>query len=642
MLALLACLTLLKVVAAIALCPRGPRGRGEQAVEIGVAWTALVIGPIYALGLANLLTRWNLAIISTAVDAAAIALSLNWPRRREPRDFLLDLGQVFRTPWDALVVSLRSRSLLAVGIVVFYGLIAWMTLQAYLAPNYTDWDALWYHDPMIAFAIQNHGFRMVPLTTHLQTINGFQKVCEMTQLWFGIFVGRRLVDVTNIVTLPLMIAAMFAFARRFKADVATAIGWGVALALMPANVRLLQSTLVDPQAAGLLLAAAYFTTRPELALRPACFAIIALTLAVGAKTYFLVPVFFLSVILLVRLVRARRTLGGRTTALLIAGGTFSLLAMISFTHLRNWIHFGNPFWPVLSYDNEALNIHWKGWFKMRSENDDLLTSVDRTLPVGTLLDYMTAKPYSVNDRHAWQVNDFGWGILWIVLPIGVLATFAALGKWLVGKIRRKPDPSRPLVGNAALLGVVALITFFSSTAHYIGRYHVAWMGMLIAVIVWLSSRTNAQRISDAAVVLVQLSGVTMAWWASPHWFVGFTTMVHMLRTPATVRECTPEFGAPVWMDTCLAREREVGDGTIVAFVTMHFVGLLFNNDYSNKVVWLQDEHDPLGEAERIGAQWVYTEPGQPLAIQLSTSNRWKLIGPLEAQRFGSVYRRSAP
>jgi hypothetical protein len=57
------------------------------------------------------------------------------------------------------------------------------------------------------------------------------------------------------------------------------------------------------------------------------------------------------------------------------------------------------------------------------------------------------------------------------------------------------------------------------------------------------------------------------------------------------------------------------------------------------VLWLESVGDPLGEAERAGAVWVYTRGGTTLFGQLSKSRGWELIGPLEAESFGSVWRR---
>jgi hypothetical protein len=647
MLALLVALSLLALIAAVALCPYDPgRGRAEQATEIGLVWVGLVVGPIYLLGMANVLTRASLASLAVAADAASIALGLRFAgaRRRSVREAARDLGRVLRLPYDALAVTARARSMSFLGVLLFYGFFAWTIAQAYLAPHWRDWDELWYHEPMIGFAIQNHGFAMTPLPMGLQTINGFQKLAEMTQLWFGIFAGRRLVDIANVVTCPLLLAAMAALARRYRVDAAGAVGWAVALAFMPGNARLLQSTMVDPEAAALLLAAAYFVTRPEITLRSAIFAVLAMTLAVGSKTFFLFPVGLFCLVFAVRLLLHRRALGGwRTTSLVLVLGGASVLGMVAFTHLRNWIHFGNPFWPVLSYDNAALGIHWKGWFPLWHKGQDLRSGVDGTLPFGSFVERMLARPYTVKDGHTWQVVDYGYAIAWVIIPLGAVATFAALVAFIVKLIRRQRDEGRRLVASALVLGIVALLSMKASPALYIGRYHIATVGMLIAVLTWVSGRPGWQRMGDGAAFFAQIGAVTMIAWASPRWIADPATMMKLAAAPPVLRQCSSLLGAPTWTDTCLAREREIGAGTVVAYDDLEYVALLFNGAYSNRVEWIGDNPpNPLAVAESLGAQWVYTKAGHPMYGELMQSKRWTLIGPLEAERFGMVFRRSAP
>ena len=96
--------------------------------------------------------------------------------------------------------------------------------------------------------------------------------------------------------------------------------------------------------------------------------------------------------------------------------------------------------------------------------------------------------------------------------------------------------------------------------------------------------------------------------------------------------------SPVNTATGLAREKELKAGDVFAFDYIDYYALIWNNDYSNKALWLQST-DPLGEAERANAKWVYTRGGTTLFTQLSGNTRWELIGPLESESQGSVWRR---
>lgn len=96
--------------------------------------------------------------------------------------------------------------------------------------------------------------------------------------------------------------------------------------------------------------------------------------------------------------------------------------------------------------------------------------------------------------------------------------------------------------------------------------------------------------------------------------------------------------APANTATALLREKEIGSGDVVAFDNIEYYALLWNNEYSNKVMWLSSPN-PLAEAEAMGAKWIYTRGGTPLYAQITASPRWELIGPLEAESMGSVWRR---
>jgi len=98
--------------------------------------------------------------------------------------------------------------------------------------------------------------------------------------------------------------------------------------------------------------------------------------------------------------------------------------------------------------------------------------------------------------------------------------------------------------------------------------------------------------------------------------------------------------SPIMPAIGLLREEELTKGQIIGFDYLDFPGLLWNNDFSNKVVWLNEAADPLGQANRIGAVWVYTRGGTILHQQLiKPESGWQLIGTLESEGAGSVFRK---
>ena len=119
--------------------------------------------------------------------AALLAASL-WRRPGGNRALARAALAQARLPFDALHEALRARSFVLLGLLMSAALILWTAISSYYAPSWRQWDALWYHEPIVAFTIQNHGFAMVDLPRDgLQKINGYPRLCEMTQLWFVIF-----------------------------------------------------------------------------------------------------------------------------------------------------------------------------------------------------------------------------------------------------------------------------------------------------------------------------------------------------------------------------------------------------------------------------------------------------------------------
>src|SRR5260370_1450984 len=215
----------------------------------------------------------------------------------------------------------------------------------------------------------------------------------MTQLWFSLFGGRRVSELPNVLaTIPLL-GGMFSLASRYSSDRVVAMGWAAALVAIPGYACLLQTTFVDPQAAALLVCAIHFSTRVELRIVDAWLAMLALALAVGAKTLSLVPVGVLVLIVGARLfeqdVRHRR----RGARFALVGGFTLVGAMMAACYLRNWFLFHNPFWPDFKIDIDKWNIHWPGYLEWGSDRPDLGGNrLDRNEPLPIFLKQLFSMP----------------------------------------------------------------------------------------------------------------------------------------------------------------------------------------------------------------------------------------------------------
>src|SRR5690349_7036347 len=92
------------LTAAFVVADRVAEGRAEFLVVHGVVWSALVVGPMYICGLANILTRNVMAPVTAGVCVLAIILTLGRPSASRER--IEHLGARFRSillvPVDAV------------------------------------------------------------------------------------------------------------------------------------------------------------------------------------------------------------------------------------------------------------------------------------------------------------------------------------------------------------------------------------------------------------------------------------------------------------------------------------------------------------------------------------------------------------
>ena len=645
----LAFLTALVLAASIA-ATSGLRSRAEAVIGASLVFNGLIIAPIYVLGLLNHLDKVTLGLGAALPSVVILVLRLRAEPGKQARALLWRFLSLAALPIEGIRKTWQARSLLVIGASASALAFPYMLIIAYLAPTWRDWDTLWYHEPITGFTIQNHGFAFVPLPPYLQGINGVHRLCEMSQLWFAMYGGRRVIELANIVFMPLLAASVFALARRYTKDIVVSVAAACALLLMPGFLRLVQTTMVDPQSAALLLAAAYFCTQVKLDRQAIGYAILALTIAVGAKIWSLIPIGLLSVYFLVRIVRRWRALGPGFTALAVSGGAAALIGMQAVTYLRNLLKYGNPLWPVVSYENARLGIHWKG------ASPDAPSFIGHSLndPFDVFYKKMTGPPFSaMGPGHSWQVNDYGFAWSWVVLPLCALAMGVIGVRWFVGvatvTVRaRRRGPSDELVSGAMALAVCSFASLYLTPALFIARYHVPTLGMMIACFCWMAGSGRGKRLVADAMLFAQIGALLLAYWAPKKmtmiYLYDLPDVVHWIKTPYPEREFKDRKGgtmiSPIMPAIGILREQEVTAGQIVGFDYLDFPGLLWNNDFSNQVVWLNEASDPLGQANRIGAVWVYTRGGTLLHQQLiKPDSGWQLIGTLESEGAGSVFRK---
>ena len=500
--ALLFVLSALAGFAALAVCVRARlRGRAETVVAASMLWNALVVAPIYALGLTGRLWPRSLAVGSVLTSVATLALaSRGVGFRALARDTFTSFVGILRLPYEALACSARPFRFVFVGVLFTALFLAYVAVSAYLGQPLPKWDPLWYHDTMVGFALQNHGFAMVDLPDTLQKVNGYVRLGEMTQLWMVVFADRRLADVVNLLFAPAIAAATYVLSRRYTSRV-LAIGWGVATILAPACSNYLQGTYVDPQNAALVLGAVVFSTLERPRLRDGLLAALGLALAIASKGLALVTVPVIGAIGAFVLLRTHR--GARRGAALtvVVGGAFLVVATAAVTYLRNYFAFHNPLWPDMRVEIPALRIHWPGMGPWAGAGPappgTVALPVNLNEPLPKLLDHLFALPFSVKGMYFDQAVEYGIGVVWFALPLGALAFAydATLGSRSAAAWDTSRPTSRRPRSRSPRLVLAAMIA--GSPALWSPRYHVSAVALLYVLVPWLTRRPAWQRLEES-------------------------------------------------------------------------------------------------------------------------------------------------
>jgi hypothetical protein len=463
----------------------------------------------------------------------------------------------------------------------------------------------------------------------------------MTQLWLVIFTDRRLADLANILFAPAIAAAGYVLARRHQSRV-LAMGWGVALLLVPACAMYLHTTYVDPQNAALVLGAVVYATTPRPRLADGLLAGLGLGLSIGSKGLALISVPIIGLVGAVSLLRAHWITRRRAAIGVVAGSAAFIVATASATYLRNYLHFHNPFWPDLRVNVPALGIHWPGQAPWTGEGGGATPlNLNESLP--KLLDHLFALPWSVKGMWFDQAVEYGIGVVWIAVPIGI---FAFLSVFSVALRRRlghyMNGEGAPPLGLALILGVMVA----GSPALWGPRYHVPHVGLLFAVVAWFTSRPAWERLAEPAVSAIIVTSLMMFWWTpAPSYYTSPARLVELAHASTLEREVSHDLGAPTTLSVGLAREKELGPGKLLVFNEQYssFPSVFWNNTFSNRVKFIHGGPGFLARAAQAGATWISLSPQDSLIYEArAPGSGWQEVGLLNAYGPGYAFRRVEP
>ena len=616
-------------------------GRAETVAGATVLASSMVLGPIYVLGTTGLLTRGALAASVLTVAAIAWVLSNRGAGvRLHQRDTWHALAGIARMPGQGLAEAWRTRSAVLPCLVACGVIFIWCLAAAYLAPSWREWDALWYHEPIVGFAIQNHGFAPVDLPLGgMQKINGYPRASEMLSLWLAMYGGRALIDMPNVLLLPMLFASVFAMARRLGGDRLTSAGWAAVSCLIPANVELLQSIYVDPALAAFIAAGAMFVLRSPARSREALLGAAALAIAANIKVSGVFAVVPLAVVAVV--VQLKGSAGRRGKALgTLAAGAAIIVTLSSATYLANLRKYHNPVWPDLRVQVPSLGIDWPGngaFGVVRTESKAAGGGVTKNVPLPQLFGDMYMFPGRLKDDEQRYIHMYGMGVPWVLIPA---ALFVALR--LAGSVLRRGalDPrARSRLFEVLALLFVCGVALLLSTNRATPRYQLATIAMWVPVVAWTFGRRRA--LQEAMVLAATIGSLMVIVWEAPGWrgFPSARDLFALWKLDPPLREMTPELGGTVLRDPGVARERELVAGSMVLSDDFVFPSVLWNNDYSNRVVYVRPNVDLAATADRLGATWIYAQDKGDME-RVRDSHAWEEIGPLYVERWGVAFTRA--
>jgi hypothetical protein len=421
-----------------------------------------------------------------------------------------------------------------------------------------------------------------------------------------------------------LFVGVYVMAKRYINDRTYAIGCACAILLMPGMYLILRSTYIELVMASFYVMAVHFTTRPVLRVRDAWLAATMLGFLFGSKITAFATVPVICIVLLVRVLHHFARKRPLATVATIVGGTAWLLAVGAPSYARNWASFGSPLWPW-GLDLPALHIHWPG----RGQAAGV-----RALPpgeTGTFAETLFSAPVPGRAWPDTREHGYGIGVLVLMLPLGVLsvvlATLKTASRWLT-----RLD-SKDRAGNLAYTVLPALTWLPFSPNLLMARYNIHIVILLVVATAWLLSDAVWLRVREGVLGAVVFISWVLMYWATPGWNISWATTKDLMRMTTLERACAHVQDFLPEPKTAKAREEEIKQGDVVVFGDGNlFPALLWNEHYSNRVVWIPSSLGPeamLARAEQLHAKWfVASSYSAELRVLKAPGSRWQEVGQL--------------
>ncbi|MBI5535386.1 MAG: hypothetical protein HY898_21840 [Deltaproteobacteria bacterium] len=617
--------------------------RAESALVAMLLGSALLLVPVYGLGLTGQLYRGRLIAASAVVFLGALACSFIKTNARAHLKAILSASLSFwRLPIDGLRATWRERGLALVGAVSVLLIVVWSGVASYAASS-DGWDGLGYHEPMIGYTIQDHGMirpAVVQRIVFFEAINGNPRHCEMTALWMVMMVDRRLIELPNTFAAPMFLLAVYLLCRRFGVDVASSIGWACAAILMPGAILILRSTYIDLHVAAFSMSAVYLCTRPGFRVRDAWPSAVAVGLMLGAKVTNLAwapPVGMMAMVLLgVHLVRGTQHRG---KILAVMAGALALAAVLGgVLYVRNKVMFGSPIWPF-GLEIKSLHINFPG---LQSGAD---AAKEQHKPIADVWKAIVS-PYKPGaDYPDTRVFGYGMSVPFLLLPMGVIALVMALvdaTRAILARLKQAPLEDEAVIVSFLVVLLYGLACGVFSPAIWQARYNLHVAAILVIACARLGAYASTLRLGTGAMAVTVLSNLAYLYWAEPGLQPGPKQLYQLLKLPAVERAARKMDHWTIDDDVARAREAHLKPGDLLVYTdSFLFIGTMWNEQYSNRIEWwpVAEPKDMMAAFDKRGAKWVVTGTFSPLATALSADKRWRRVGRMD--QAATAYERAS-
>jgi hypothetical protein len=287
----------------------------------------------------------------------------------------------------------------------------------------------------------------------------------------------------------------------------------------------------------------------------------------------------------------------------------------------------------------SLGIDWPGNGPIGAIRSNSRSSpgVTKNAPLLELIRDLFLPPGRLTDDERKYTHLYGLGVPWVLLPAAALV-FGRLGLEALRRWRGSDALARRRYVEVLYLLLTATVTLVTSTNRSTPRYHISTIALWVPVVAWAIGRRRA--LQESLAFAATIGSLAVIAWEFPGWraFPSPAEMVALWRLDPTLRQVTPELGSPVLRETGLAREHDLVAGTTVVSDDFVFPSILWNDDFSNHVVYVRPGADVIGTAEKLDATWIYANDAATVQ-RVRARPDWQELGPLYAERWGKAFRR---